>query len=727
MQRTLHRPRRVLAAAGMSLVALTTALHAQGPLADYGDAPDPPYPSRFASVGVHHLDTSQEWFGPAGTSTTTRENDSIQAGDADDGGGAFFTLPPVGTVFAITVSYDPALSPRAAMRLLNVLVDLDGDGTWEGGTEWPVRNVVVDFTPLPAAVTSLRVAVLLPPSLTAVAVTGKQVRATLSTAPLANGSGAWGALARGETEDFVAFVVPLTPSKIAGIKTLFPVFTPTRPRVRHGFVHAEDGPNPDATLVVSYPPFVVGTAATLKLRWRRVADHTGNPYRGVLGGAAGVALPAAIGPYSPTFVKAYPAPPGAPLFDTFPIDGAFATNAIPGDTDVEFKAKVFYDPEGEWVMFTNDNDESVVPPPPGDPNNATLGGYFTIGPCDDLLHDNGPIITHPRQGTGGADVSALDNTSTHHAPHTIYGFGAQWAAGAGNSLADDFTVSDTWSITHVEVFGYQTNAAVPNATGVYCRVWNGDPRSGGVVVRGDLTTNLLTTPPAGTFHCYRTPIGSLTATSRQVQTVRVPVTWAPLTPGVYWFEFQLTGASYCPPVTENTVNDTGNAIQRQSSTWIVLNNAAAPNTAGCAVPFRVYGTALNETRAWAATYGAGKEGSRGFGAWDPGSPPQRPVLGRDYPLRLVDGRAGSVPIVAVGTQMAAGLPFAPVGRIYVLPIAVTLAMPSFDSQGVSALRLPIPHEPALSGASLAWQGLWVDPGAAGSIGHSNGLLLTLGN
>lgn len=354
----------------------------------------------------------------------------------------------------------------------------------------------------------------------------------------------------------------------------------------------------------------------------------------------------------------------------------------------------------------------------------------TAAGAQTLLYDNGSIVTHPGGGAGGLDASALDNTATFHSPHNIYGFGAQWAAGAGNALADDFTVCGQWTVTDIEVFGYLTNGIPPVVTGVYCQIWNGPPNAGGTVIWGNLTTNLVTAGPIGTFHAYRTLIGGLAVTNRHVQTARVAVPAATplvLSPGVYWFEFQFTGAAFCPPVTENEVNDTGNGIQRQTATWVVLNNAVAPNVAGCGVPFRFYGTALNQTVAAAAAYGAGKSGTNGVASWDLGTPVRNPVLGRDYPLRIINGFAGSSPLVFIGTPNGPGIPVPPFGTLHVFPVLTTLSMPAFNANNVSSLRLPVPHGNNLCGLILGWQAFWGDPGATGSVCHTNGLELTLGN
>jgi hypothetical protein len=122
----------------------------------------------------------------------------------------------------------------------------------------------------------------------------------------------------------------------------------------------------------------------------------------------------------------------------------------------------------------------------------------------------------------------------------------------------------------------------------------------------------------------------------------------------------------------------------------------------------------------------GKLGTNGVGAWDLGTPVRHPVLGRDYPMRLVNGVAGASPIVAIGTPLIAGFPLPGIGTVYVLPIITTITLPPFDNLNVSLLRLPVPHASNLCGLILGLQGLWGDVGAGG-IGHSDGLQLLFGN
>lgn len=130
----------------------------------------------------------------------------------------------------------------------------------------------------------------------------------------------------------------------------------------------------------------------------------------------------------------------------------------------------------------------------------------------------------------------------------------------------------------------------------------------------------------------------------------------------------------------------------------------------------------------AATYGFGKRGANGVGAWDLGSPARTPVLDRDYTLRLVRGVPATPPIVLFGPQFAAGVPIPPLAStLWISPVFGNLAMPMFDATGTSVMRLPVPAAVNLCGARIAFQGVWLDPLAAAMLGHSDGLLLTLGD
>lgn len=169
---------------------------------DYGDAPDPFFPSRSSSGGPCHLDVTQEWIGGP-DSVTSIELDAIEPdGDTDDKR-AWWCFPPFDSVgwFVTQVSYDTANSDPNYPRYLNVLVDLDNSGTWDSGVEWPVRNFKVPFEDLPQGVGTMYVRARLG-SIEPNDLPDKWTRVTLSERKVPDGFGAWGVFERGETEDF---------------------------------------------------------------------------------------------------------------------------------------------------------------------------------------------------------------------------------------------------------------------------------------------------------------------------------------------------------------------------------------------------------------------------------------------------------------------------------------------------------------------------------------------
>ena len=107
-----------------------------------------------------------------------------------------------------------------------------------------------------------------------------------------------------------------------------------------------------------------------------------------------------------------------------------------------------------------------------------------------VLYDNGPIVTHPGGGFGGADASALQDVSLGMG---TYGFGHQISA--NNRVADDFTVpaGSPWTIDTITFYAYQTGSTTTSTiTDVRVQIWDGPPMvDGSNIVFGDLVTNRL--------------------------------------------------------------------------------------------------------------------------------------------------------------------------------------------------------------------------------------------
>jgi hypothetical protein len=204
-----------------------------------------------------------------------------------------------------------------------------------------------------------------------------------------------------------------------------------------------------------------------------------------------------------------------------------------------------------------------------------------------VLYDNGPLVTHPGGGFGGADASALQTGLGMG----TYGYGFQITA--GNSIADDFTIpSGAWNIDELHFFGYQTNGGIPSTINdIRVQIYDGDPSTTGTVIWGDLTTNVLAA--SVWTNAYRTLDTDLLASNRAIMDNMVLVS-PPLNlaAGTYWIEWQCGGTAasgpWAPPVTVLGSTGTGNA-QQNTGTWapvvdvgpqdfpfILLGNAGAP-------------------------------------------------------------------------------------------------------------------------------------------------------
>ena len=152
-----------------------------------------------------------------------------------------------------------------------------------------------------------------------------------------------------------------------------------------------------------------------------------------------------------------------------------------------------------------------------------------------VLWDNGPLVTHPAGGAGGADASAVQTASLM----SLYGFGFQ--STVPNRMADDFTVTDAggWQIDEIVFFGYQTGSSTTSTfTDVYVQIWDGAPNAGGTVVWGDYTTNRLST--TAWTNIYRVLDTTLTDSNRPIMSL-VATVGTVLPQGTYWVEYMAAG------------------------------------------------------------------------------------------------------------------------------------------------------------------------------------------
>ncbi len=216
----------------------TVEATAAAPAWDFGDAPDPGFPSSEASDGARHSIVAFEWLGAA----VDAEPDAQQVeGDRYDDGlvlGELLACAENTLELRVTVqSREETEHPYDAQHLLylNVLVDWDGSGSWSGrvwcaegvfASEWAVRNLPIDVSSWPDETSSA----VVPVELTAGPRTGQVwARFTLSYGEVISGED-WdgrGAFTFGETEDYLVTIsVPPSPTPEVASPTPLAVASP---------------------------------------------------------------------------------------------------------------------------------------------------------------------------------------------------------------------------------------------------------------------------------------------------------------------------------------------------------------------------------------------------------------------------------------------------------------------------------------------------------------------
>ena len=212
------------------------------------------------------------------------------------------------------------------------------------------------------------------------------------------------------------------------------------------------------------------------------------------------------------------------------------------------------------------NNESILLSP--GPDYAQHDPAVTWGGARDVLFDNGPIMNF------SPDQSMLQDTTLGF---STYGYGHQFEY--QNWLSDDFTVpvGDSWDITSITFFAYQTGSTLASTfTAYHVMIFDGPPfEPSSTKIFGDMTTDVLqSTTWSGV---YRTLESAPGATNRPIMAniCNVLIT---LGPGNYYIVWQadgsLTSGPWAPPVSIWNQGDTGDAWQSTDDTvtWAYIDN-----------------------------------------------------------------------------------------------------------------------------------------------------------
>jgi len=202
----------------------------------------------------------------------------------------------------------------------------------------------------------------------------------------------------------------------------------------------------------------------------------------------------------------------------------------------------------------------------------------------EILWDNGPLVTNPGGGYGGADLSALQTALLLN----TYGFGNQFIY--SYRMADDFEVDTEWTVEQITFYAYQTGSPTDPSpiTGLYYQIWDGVPDDpGSSVVFGDLVTNRL----ADTYWsgAYRAVDYDPMASNRPIM-ADVAAGGAVLPPGTYWLDWltdgSLSSGPWAPPISILGEITTGNALQN-TGVWAPALDTGTSTQQG--MPFVIEG------------------------------------------------------------------------------------------------------------------------------------------
>ncbi len=229
-----------------------------------------------------------------------------------------------------------------------------------------------------------------------------------------------------------------------------------------------------------------------------------------------------------------------------------------------------------------------------------LMSMFIMGALFAQTYDNGPLATGTTAKNGTVAPSSTqwselqNDAGVTTIANVVRGFAGYKSNVNGVALdfglADDFTVpaGETWSLTSLDVFAYQSSYAGLTSpfTQMYIRIWDGPPGGeGSNIIAGDLTTNVLTgSVLAGLYRISNTIIPPTPTTLlRRIWTTTGTIT-KQLTAGTYWIEWQFpmpdNQAAFFPSVTivdKRFLPGMNAKVRIGTSTWInVLDSSTTP-------------------------------------------------------------------------------------------------------------------------------------------------------
>lgn len=205
---------------------------------------------------------------------------------------------------------------------------------------------------------------------------------------------------------------------------------------------------------------------------------------------------------------------------------------------------------------------------------SVLAGGFALTAQAQVIYNNGPVV----------DGNGLSILLSSTVGSSTLGLGNQTTA--GNAVADDFTIGagNTWNVTSIDFYGYQTGATAFTFQQATWSIVSGDVNTGTVVASG--VTNVTNGGQVG----FRVTETTLTATDRRIFRASADVADFSLGAGTYFLRWSLTGSlasgPWQPPTSDSAA---GNAFQSTTGgAFAPWSDAASFATA--TLPFTLNGT-----------------------------------------------------------------------------------------------------------------------------------------
>jgi len=208
--------------------------------------------------------------------------------------------------------------------------------------------------------------------------------------------------------------------------------------------------------------------------------------------------------------------------------------------------------------------------------------------CTPQLYSSDTFVTIVGNGFNGSDTSVID------ASHDSFGLNGNNAFNF--HLADDFTVSGSWTPTALTFYAYQTGTysfpPTSTLTGIpVLALWDGVPGGGGTVIAGPVAGTGFST---GWTNTHRVTSSTLTNANRPIMYANVvwPASFpTTLSSGTYWLEWSFTGSLGSLFVPPANLHGTDNARQFDGTNWIDADmNSTVAGAQHVDFPMAVCGT-----------------------------------------------------------------------------------------------------------------------------------------